>query len=169
MEPIGPETFYSTSDTYVQNNGTTDKGSDTLLQVKLDDVRTRRTFIKFDTREAASRSVSKATLRIKLEFFNPSSTLSSFDINLYAVSSEWEEGTFNWDTQPAVIEKIADIDTALLVGYNWVEIDVTDYVKAHNGEIFTVAFFSEGTADGNGNFNICSRELAGSEPQLVIE
>ena len=167
-EPTGPETFYSISDTYVQNNGATDKGSDTLLQVKQDDVRTRRAFIKFDTRDTARRSVSEAKLRIKLEYFNPSSTLSSFDVNLYAVSSEWEEGTFTWDTQPTVIEKIADIDTTLLVGYSWVEIDVTDYVREHYGEIFTVAIFNDGTADGNGNFNICSEEFAGSEPQIVI-
>ena len=66
------------------------------------------------------------------------------------------------------ILQIADIDTALLVGYSWLEIDVTDYVNAHYGEIFTFAIFSEGTADGNGNFNICSREFSGSEPQLVI-
>ena len=91
-----------------------------------------------------------------------------FDINLYSANSEWSESTFNWSSQPAVIEKIADAEASLFKGYNWVEIDVTDYVKKHYGEIFTIAIFNEGTDNANGNLKFYSSENSQYAPQLVI-
>ena len=125
--------------------------------------------MKFDTRGTDTGYVSKATLRIRLDWLSSdASVLPSFDINLYAVSSVWEEGSFDWDGQPAVIEKIADVDASLFVGYNWVEIDVTDYVKDHYGEIFTIAMFNEGTDNASGNLKFYSSENTQYAPQLVI-
>lgn len=163
------QTVITIGDTYVQRDNSTDKGSATLLQVKMDDTRTRRAFMKFDTTHLDAIDVSKATLRIKLDFFSKDANLSSLKIKLYAVSSEWDEGSFNWNTQPAIIEEITEVDATLFEGgYKWVKIDVTDYLKAHCGEIFTIAIYNEGAADGNGNLSFYSGESSGNEPKLVI-
>ena len=79
--------------------------------------------------------------------------------------------TFTWDTQPTVLEKIADVDSSLFAKYQWVEIDVTDYVKEYYGEELTFSIWNEGQNNADGTLNFCSKETqsAGCAPQLVVE
>ena len=163
------------ADTYVVNDKakTMDFGSEDRLRVKKDDSQamTRRAFIKFDTSGVNSfENVNKVTLRVECQFIsNDATEIAGRDVNLYVTSSEWKENSFNWDTQPAVIEKIADVESSIFVKYSWVEIDVTDYVKEHIGETITFSLWNEGV-DSEGNYlDFNSREKATHEPILIIE
>lgn len=168
------ENFKAVADTYVVNDAakSTDFGSEDRLRVKKDEnsQMTRRAFIKFDTSASLLDEVTKATLRIECQYLSKDAAeISGRDVNLYATSSDWAESSFNWSTQPAVTEKIADVDSASFVGYQWVNIDVTDYVKAHLGEAITFSLWNEGI-DSEGNYlDFNSREKVNHEPYLFIE
>ena len=79
------------------------------------------------------------------------------------------ESSFDWTSQPAITEKVADIDSASFAAWNWIEIDVTDYVKAHSGNIISFALMNEGVDSEENHLLFYSREKEGHEPQLVIE
>lgn len=167
------ETWKAIADSYVviSTTGTKDAGTESKIVVKKDDTNksTRRAFIKFDTTNTTLEGVSKAILRL---YCTQASTgvdaVSQRDINLYAVNADWSELTFNWESQPTVIQKIADVDTSSYQSDRWVEIDVTDYVRAHLGEPISFAIFNEGT-DGTSNMlQFSSREIRRKEPQLIL-
>ena len=161
------------ADTYVVNDSakTTDFGNEDRLRVKKDDEGqlTRNAFLKFDLSKVSLESVNKAVIRIECQYLSKNEAdIKGRDVNLYATSSDWQESSFNWDTQPAVIEKIADVESSLFVGYQWVEIDVTDYLKAHMGETVTFLICNEGVSSEGNYLDFNSSEKAGHEPQLVI-
>ena len=163
------ETWMAVADTYLIKNRETDYGTGSEMIVKKlassPDL-TRRAYIKFDTTETTLEGVAKATLRIYCTHL-PSTTDEDIDINLYAVNADWEELTFNWDTQPTAIQKVADVDLASFKADNWIEIDVTEYVQAHLGEPIAFAFWSEG-GDHEGTLQFKTRETLKKEPQLVL-
>lgn len=161
------------ADTYVVNDSakTTDFGNEDRLRVKKDDAGqlTRNAFLKFDTSKVSLEAVNRAVIRVECQYLSKNEEdIKGRDVNLYAVSSDWEESSFNWDTQPAVIEKIADVESSLFVGYQWAEIDVTDYLKAHVGETITFRICNEGVSSEGNYLDFNSSEKAGHEPQLVI-
>ena len=95
--------------------------------------------------------------------------IANRDYKLYSASSEWAEASFNWDTKPALVDKLLDVDTTTDYNKKYFEMDVTEYVKAHMGETITFVLYNAGPASENNHMDIGSREKAGQEPQLVIE
>ena len=153
------ETWLAIADTYLVKNRESDFGTGTEMIVKKLDSSpdmTRRAYVKFDTTETTLEGVAKATLRLYCTHL-PSSLDAGVDINLYAVNADWEELSFNWDTQPTAIQKVADIDLASYKADSWIEIDVTEYVQAHLGEPISFALWSEG-GDHEGTLQLKTRE-----------
>lgn len=165
------ETWKAIADTYVtiSSTGIMDAGTESKMMVKkLDsDSLTRRSYIKFDTTETTLAGVSKATLRIYCTGA-PSTMSDRIDVNLYAVNADWEELSFNWDTQPTVLQKIADVDMSSCKSDRWFEIDVTAYVQAHLGAPISFALWSEGSDDASTTLQFSTREIRRKEPQLIL-
>ena len=162
------------ADTYVVNDKarTMDFGNEERLRVKKDEVTplTRNAFIKFDTSKTSFDAVTKAVIRIECQYLSKNEEdIKGRDVKLYAASSDWNECSFNWDTQPAIIEKICDVDSTLFVGYKWTEIDVTSYIKEHIGETITFMLCNEGVSSEGNYLDFNSSENAGHEPRLVID
>ena len=119
--------------------------------------------------ESGKTEIKKATLRMYCTYSStdPKETCER-DIKLYATETDWRENSFSWSNQPTIVGKIADVDTSAYRDNTWVEIDVTEYVKAHRGEVISVAILNEGAETEKNNLEFYSREQAGMEPQLVI-
>ena len=60
------------------------------------------------------------------------------------------------------------VDTSSYNSDMWVEIDITEYVKAHAGEVISISLWDEGEDNDQGHIDFTSREVAGFEPKLVI-
>ena len=168
------ETHFPNADTFVviSRTGGRDAGTENKLRIKSAKSTnlTRQMYIQFDLTGSAITDVQKATIRLYCTYSNENADeINGRDINLYATVTGWKENSFGWNDQPAVIEKVADIDTSSYRSNRWVEIDVTDYVKAHAGEVISFTFRNEGADTEKNHLEFYSREQAGMEPQLVIE
>ena len=150
----------------------TDDGYADRIRVKKADAQnmTRRAYIKFDTSQITVQSITRVTLKLNCQgITDDASEIAGRDVNLYAVSSDWTEASFNWNTQPAVLEKVADIASDTFVKWQWAEIDVTDYVKSHIGEVITFSLWNEGNDSENNHLDFNSRNVTNHEPRLIIE
>lgn len=85
--------------------------------------------------------------------------------NLYAISSDWNEMTITWESQPTYGEYIADVHAKK---DQWLEVDVTDYVKEHIGETVSFVIYNETVDSTYGHVNFASRKSENG-PQLVFE
>ena len=167
------ETYFPSSDTYVviSKSGGRDAGTENILRVKRADATnlTRNAYLKFDMTESGKTEIKKATLRMYCTYSSTDQKeICERDIKLYATETDWRENSFSWSNQPTIVGKIADVDTSAYRDNTWVEIDVTEYVKAHRGEVISVAILNEGAETEKNNLEFYSREQAGMEPQLVI-
>jgi hypothetical protein len=170
----GGEVFFPTADTYIKisTGKSTDAGSEKLIKVKHADSSslTRTTYIKFDTTNTQLTSVDKAVLRLYCTFASTKEIdVSSRDINLYAAVTDWHEESFSWASKPELKEKLLDIESSIFKGKTWIEIDVTEYVNAHLGEVFAFAILNEGTDTDNNHLEFNSREADEHKPELVIK
>ena len=160
------------ADTFVANAGAVDSGSDNLVRLKKMDTqkRTRNAYFKFDTTELASSDVFKATVKLYCHYTStkPEHTGGRYII-MYATTADWNEGSFTWDTQPKKLEKIvAYVDTTAYQSNQWIEIDVTEYVKNHKGEVISIVLCDEGKDNDEGHVDFASREQQGKEPKLIV-
>lgn len=165
-------TFLSVADTYVQLNSTEDFGSAVQLRVKSADSKglTRRAFLRFDLAGLRVSEVERVTLRLYCLFAeSKKSEVEARDYKLYAISSDWDEKGMVWDSQPVAGVKIADVDTTNAKKDVWLEVDVTEYVKANLTKNISFLICNEGIETETNHINIASREATGQEPQLVIE
>ena len=169
---VKESTFVAVADTFVANAGAVDSGSDNLVRLKKMDTqkRTRNAYFKFDTTELASSDVFKATLKLYCHYTSAKAEHSSERyIIMYSTSADWKESSFTWDTQPEKLEKIiAFVDTTAYQSNQWVEIDITEYVKNHAGEVISIVLCDEGTDNDEGHVDFASREQQGREPKLVV-
>ena len=170
-EPVEVASLVAVADTYVHMGSQEDFGSASKLMIKSADGKSlsRRAFLKFNVPKVASGELEKVTLRLYCQYASDKSgEINARDYKLYAVSSDWNEMGMNWSNQPAVGEKVADIDTSSAKKDTWIEIDVTEYVKAHAGELVAFAIINEGTETEENHINLGSREVEGQEPQLSV-
>ena len=170
--PAVSTTIIAAADTYVQQNSTDEFGTAANLRIKSDDSKglTRQAYVKFDLSEVTAAASNRATLRLYCLYASDlKSEINARDYKLYAVSSSWDELGMTWATQPEREAKVADIDTTKAKKGVWIEIDVTDYVNAHMGEVVAFVICNEGVASNENHINLGSREVTGQEPQLVIE
>ena len=168
------ETWKAIADTYVtiSTTGTKDAGTESKMLVKKDDgsKMTRNAYVKFDTTETTLEGVSKATLRLYCTFASSdSAVISQRDVKLYAVSGDWAELTFDWSSQPAILTKVADVDTSGYKSNRWIEIDVTEYVRDHWGEVMNLSLRNTGEKGGNNHVRFNSRNATSNQPMLVVE
>ena len=165
-------TLIAIADTHVTNSGERDAGSESIIYVKKMDAskRTRNLYVKFDTAALGDAKVVKATLKLYCNWASTqSANVKSRYIAMYATSSDWQENSFTWNTQPAVLEKIYGfVDTTKCRPEACLEIDVTEYVKANSGKVLSFSLWNEGTDHEEGHISFFSREKAGFEPQLII-
>ena len=165
-------TLITIADTYVANTGAIDLGTESTICVKKMDSanRTRNVYVKFDTTELKDAKVLKATLKLYCNWASTQSEMvKSRYIAMYATSPDWKESSFTWTTQPAVLEKLSSfVDTTRCKPETWLEIDVTEYVKANSGKVISLSLWNEGSDHDQGHITFMSREKAGFEPQLVI-
>ncbi|MBO5280946.1 MAG: DNRLRE domain-containing protein, partial [Clostridia bacterium] len=170
----GEEIFAPTADTYIVKSTSkkVDSGIDTKIKVKSADSTnlTRHGFIKFNTEKTEVTEVKKATLRLYCTYASTKAEeIAGRDINLYAAGTDWTEQSFSWTLRPETSEKLADLESGSFVGKTWIEIDVTDYVKAHIGETFAFAILNEGADTKENHLEFSSKESASNTPELVIE
>lgn len=160
------------ADTYVANDGKQDGGSESLVRLKKMDSakRTRNTYFKFDTASVKDTQIFKATLKLfcKVSSENKDYVKTRY-ITVNATSTDWQENSFTWSTQPNTTEKIvAYLDTSSYAANKWVEIDITEYIKAHAGEVISISIRNEGTDHEEAHIDFASRETAGYEPSIII-
>ena len=165
-------TFKAVADTYVQLNSSDDFGAAEKLMVKMADAKglTRHAFVRFDLSGLEISTVEKVTLRLYCVYANDTkSEIQARDYKLYAITSDWEEMGMTWATQPEAGEKVTDIDTTSAAKDKWIEIDITEYVKSTFTKYISFMICNEGPDSENNHINMGSREVAGQEPQIVIE
>ena len=169
---IKESTIKAIADTYVENTGSVDKGGDELVRLKKMDTakRTRNAYFKFDTSAYKNSDVFTATLKLYCHYASTKVDLiQTRYIILYATSADWSESSFTWDTQPEKLGKIiAYVDTSNFTPNSWIELDVTEYLKEHKGEVISIMFSNEGQDHEEAHIDFNSREKQGHEPQLII-
>jgi len=94
-------------------------------------------------------------------------------LNCYRATSNWNEGTVTWSSQPDYASQIT-ASTAVPSSYNWMIWDVTDDVQGFVDNDFS--HFGWKITDenywGGANIPICyfyAKEYGGSKPVLVVE
>jgi len=160
----------ATADSYVASSGGGDKGGEQTVRMKKCDPtgRTRHTYFKFDTTSLKDSQAFKATLRLHCTYASVKENLIKMRyVNLYAVSNDWTEGGFSWEAQPEILEKLTYVDTSDYDPNEWVEIDVTEYVKAHLGEVISFSLRDEGQDHEESHIDFASRESE-NKPTLVL-
>ena len=165
-------TFIAAADTYVQMNSTEDFGAAETLMVKKADAKglTRNTLVRFDLSGLEISTIENVTLRFYCIYANDTKAeIQGRDYKLYAVASDWAEMGMTWDTQPEAGVKVTDIDTTSAAKDKWIEVDITEYVKTTFTRYVSFVICNEGPDSENNHINMGSREVAGQEPQLVIE
>ena len=165
-------TVIAIADSYVASAGGGDKGSESMVRMKKCDStgRTRNTYFKFDTSALGDAPTFKATLKLYCEYAStkPEHTKLRY-INLYATSTDWTEGGFSWEKQPEILDKVRIVDTIAYQSDKWVEIDVTDYIREHSGEMVSFSLRDEGKDSEESHIDFASREVSDYEPKLIIQ
>lgn len=184
-ETASVTTLPASADLYVQNKSgvTATNGED--LRVKSDnqtDGTGRRTYLLFDTskEELAQLAVKSAKIRLFCIYADESEASYRTKYKLYATSSEsgWSDDNasqYTFDTPPVTGDtKILNIDASVYPvssasSGNWIEIDVTEYVKANFHKQITFSLRNEGDKSNKNHLTFNSSEAASNQPQLVIE
>ena len=161
------QTLAASADAYVFDGATgANFGTATGLQVKKGATGfTRQAYLTFGITSLAT--VNTATLRL----FTNLNTVenASVQIAAYGAASAIEESTVNWTTKPATTGGLLGTAVVVGTGANWVEIDVSAFVKAAVAAGKTrVTFALQGTASTASYVNIASREAGETGPQLQI-
>ena len=143
------------ADAYTSSaNPTTKYGSATTLRVK-EAAADLYSFLKFDTSVLACAQVESATLRL---YVTDASTNAG---SIYAVDSNWAEGTITWNNDPVIGGSPLDSPGAAALN-TWVEFDVTAGLNPGGESSFGIM----GNVSDVVYYN--SRESA-RDPELVIE
>ena len=143
------------SDAYTSSaNPTTKYGTATTLRVK-EAAADLYSFLKFDTSALGCAQVDSATLRL---YVTDASTNAG---SIYAVDSNWTEGTITWNTDPTIGGSSLDSPGAAALN-TWVEFDVTGGVNPGGESSFGI----KGNVSDIVYYN--SREST-RKPEMVIE
>ncbi len=157
---IPPTRLTPTADAHVNGSHTTTATNyGTAAALSIDGSPIHITYMKFDLTSLATKTVSKATLRLKV-------TDSSTGTQRIKSSSNtsWGETTINYSNRPALSSTVINNIIGGLSG-NWVQIDLTTFVNANKGRVVTLAIDST-SSDGLG---LKSKEAPSEKPELVVE
>jgi hypothetical protein len=162
-------TVVPTADAYVRAGlwAATNFGAVSTLRVKkgISPDTTRRSYLKFDI--GVIKDVERATLRLYGHLSDAGTRQAQTTI--YAVSdTSWDERAITWNTRPdlgTVVGRVIVNGTAP----QWVEIDVTKFVRAEHRagrNVISLALRSVDHTSAYGEFQ--SREAGNTGPRLVI-
>jgi hypothetical protein len=158
----GPVSFLPQADTYVSKNAPNSSyGSGTTVYIdggnSVFGDNINNGYLKFDLSPLAGKTISSAKLRLFVT--NPSSQAQSIKS---VADGGWDE-SITWNTKPAVGSQIASL-AASTVSNNWVELDLTNYIKGLAGSAAGIEFDNPTGIDG---YVFDSREGA-NPPQLAL-
>jgi len=51
-------------------------------------------------------------------------------VQAFAASDNWSDSSVTWSTGPTIGVLLGSVDIPAVTGYQWYEIDVTDYIKS---------------------------------------
>ncbi len=179
-------TLSADADLHVQNKAGTTAANETVLRVKSDnqtDNTGRRIYILFDTSsdDLARHTVKSAKIRLFCTFANAADAENRKNYKIYATSSEigWSDddaADYSFGTPPVTDdEKILDVDASTYPSITsastgqWIEFDVTEYVKTNFHKKITFSIRNEGAASSNNHLTFNSSEADSNQPELVIE
>lgn len=161
--------FYPTSDAYVRGGSyantsfpVTDnlavKGSTTASEI-------RCTYLKFDTNKFTGTTTSaKLRLCVKATEADASRT-----IKIYGTTDKsWSENSLVFNS-PAGTTYIGSITIANTDVNKWIEVDVSNYVKAQGDKIASFLMQNEGPATATNLVDFYSKDSAVNKPLLVIK
>jgi hypothetical protein len=116
-------------------------------------------FLKFDLSTLAGKHIESARLRLKIG--NDAST-GTQTLNAVA-STSWTERGLTYNNRPALGSTLATFAGSRT--NTWIEVDITSYVVAAQGQLMSVAI-SEAGAD---SINFYAREAsAANRPVLIV-
>jgi probable HAF family extracellular repeat protein len=166
--PVVFQTFPPVADAYVRAGGYAAQnfGSARTLLAKLgvSADNTRRTYLKFDVSHISDND--RVTLRLQ---GSASSQTGPVKSTVYAVSdTSWNERTVTWNTRPALGAVLGSV-TVKGRGIQWVELDITKYVRAERRagrNVISLALRNAAHTSAYATFQ--SREAGNTGPRLVI-
>jgi len=172
VKVILPKNFYSVADTYVSSYYKTSVyGAQTSAYV--DGSPNNYTYLKFDLRPLAGKTITSMTLKIKSYGDSTTNTqririssnyLSQNNTNT-PTTTAWTESATKWINKPAVPSKdIATFNPGNKT-YTWFSINVTDGLKSLAGQYVTLAIV-QASYDTN-NIRYYTRESS-YDPYLVV-
>ncbi len=134
-----------------------------VTELFIDGDPTKITYMKFDTRGYLGKNISSAKLRFKITASKDAPSVSPQRVRQVANTS-WTEETLTFANRP-------DLGTILAtnsgggVANQWIQLDITSFVKSNIGTVFTLAIDSP-RADG---MNISSSEaVVTNRPRIVL-
>jgi hypothetical protein len=155
---LAPLNLVATEDTHVRSDSTsTTYGSFTTLNVDYNPTYTA--YMKFDLTSLGSRTVNKATLRVRVTNAGGTQNLKS------VTSTTWNEATMTYSNRPALGSVVATISNTVVGSYK--EIDITTFVQNNKGRVVSLAVDTTNT-DG---FNFYSSEYgtAAYRPTIIAQ
>jgi probable HAF family extracellular repeat protein len=166
--PVISRTLSPVADTYVRAGAYAAQnfGSSRTLLAKLgvSTDNTRRTYLKFDVSHIKDND--RVTLRLQGSASSETGPVKSI---VYAVSdTSWDERTVTWNTRPALGAVLGSV-TVERRGIQWVELDVTKYVRAERRagrNVVSLALRNAAHTSAYATFQ--SREAGNTGPRLVI-
>lgn len=171
-QELTPVKLKASANTFVANDNSLDKGHDgSSYQLRIknaNDSTQREAYIKFDTTQLNfNYGISKIILKLYCKFITPDlSQREVHDYVLYSSDPEWDVNTFTWTTKPDLIEPILSIDTISINKNSYFELDVTEYIQDHMGEVISFAICNNGDITDENDINLGCAEYNGQEPYL---
>ena len=166
-EVLSSQTIIAEADAYVQDGSFSGDnfGAATTLFAKLDVTSgfNREAFVRFDLS-----GVTEPIVEAKLRLSPVTVDLDSFfNLTRLVADDSWDETLLTWDTRPASSQLLGRWSPVAAVD---VEVDVTTQVRAEAAGDGKISFLVASEADVGplGTVEYGSRELVGSEPELVV-
>lgn len=165
--------FKPVADSYIREGSLVNSnfGKESIIMVKNDSgVYNRRGYLKFDyyydTKENGN--IESAILRLFVSNVNSD---DSRTISIYGTSDKnWTETDITWNSAPTGSKKLGEIVISNKDTNKWVEVDITDYIKANiEDNIVSLMLINEGAKRSKCDVTFKSKEALDNTPELVIQ
>jgi hypothetical protein len=154
-------TLTASSDAWIEQGSTSNKGSDSILKVMSKSKNNMRALVQFDLPAAPEGCViESATLRLYASSAKTGRTLQALQIN-----ASWTEMGVTWSNQPTTTGTAATTSS----GSGWREWNVSALVQAmYNSGLNYGFLIRDATENKDAEQQFHSREKGSEIPQLVI-
>ncbi|MCK9479381.1 MAG: DNRLRE domain-containing protein [Firmicutes bacterium] len=162
----GEVVYYPIEDAFVRDGSarSSNFGDQSVLTVKSDATGyNRETYLKFDTSNTILDNFSSAKLKIYISNIGKDNR----ELSLYATSNDWSELELIWENKPENKEMLATFSANRV--RQWIEIDLSEYVRTHYGKIFSIKLVNDGSPSAENQISFSSREDVEQEPCIIIK